>query len=318
MGGLPGGQRDLIRPMLATLARELPPDGAQWAAELKWDGMRAVAYLAGGQMQLRSRAGHDVTAAYPDLAGLAAAAAGRQAILDGEIVALGDDGIRPSFAGLQRRMHVRRPAAGLLAAVPVSYLVFDLLSLDGRALLARPYEQRREMLEGLGLQVPGVSVPPSFPGDGPAVLAVSRQHGLEGIVLKRLGSPYVPGRSSALWLKIKHAHAQTVVIGGWTPRAAGRAEVVRSLLVGVPGPAGLVYRGQVGTGLTESGRRELARRLAAAAQPHSPFAGTVPASAARRARWAAPLLYGEVGFTELTPAGHFRHPVWRALLSGPG
>lgn len=315
MGGLPGGQRDLIRPMLATPASELPPGEAQWAAELKWDGMRAVAYLAGGQMQLRSRAGHDVTPAYPDLAGLLAATRGRQAVLDGEIVALGG-GIRPSFAGLQRRMQVQRPAAALLAAVPVSYLVFDLLSLDGRPLMACPYEQRRKMLEGLGLQAPGVSVPPSFPGDGPALLAVSRQQGLEGIVLKRLGSPYVPGRSR-LWLKIKHAQVQRVLIGGWISRTGGRAGAVRSLLAGVPGPAGLVYRGQVGTGFSEGARQDLARRLEALAQPHSPFAGRLPAGAAGVAHWVRPLLYGEVAFAELTPAGRFRHPVWRGLRSGP-
>jgi bifunctional non-homologous end joining protein LigD len=313
MGGTPGGERDLIRPMLATLARELPPDVARWAAELKWDGMRAIAYLSVGQVQLRSRTGHDVTPAYPDLAGLAAAG---QMILDGEIVALGG-GIRPSFSDLQRRIHVRKPASALQAAVPVTYLAFDLLSLSGRRLLASPYEQRREMLESLGLHLlPGVAVPPSFAGDGPAVLAVSRQHGLEGIVLKRLGSPYVPGRSS-LWLKIKHPHIAQVVIGGWIPRGAGRAETVRSLLVGEPGPAGLIYRGQVGTGFTEHARQDLARRLTAAARPRSPFAGDVPATVARRARWVLPLLSGEVGFTEQTPAGHFRHPVWRGSLPGP-
>lgn len=316
MGGTPGGQQDLIRPMLATLARELPRDPAQWAAELKWDGMRALAYLSGGQMRLRSRAGHDVTPAYPELAGLAAAGNGRQMILDGEIVALGG-GIRPSFSDLQRRIHVRQPAAALLAAVPVTYLAFDLLALSGRRLLASPYEQRRELLESLGLrQLPAVDVPPGFPGDGPAVLAVSRQHGLEGIVLKRLGSPYVPGRS-ALWLKIKHLHVVQVVIGGWIPRGAGRGEAIRSLLVGVPGPAGLMYRGQVGTGFTEPARQDLARRLAASALPRCPFAGSVPAGVAGRARWVLPLLAGEVGFTEQTPAGHFRHPVWRGLLPGP-
>ncbi|MGH3193369.1 MAG: non-homologous end-joining DNA ligase [Streptosporangiaceae bacterium] len=238
-------------------------------------------------------------------------------ILDGEIVALGG-GIRPSFSDLQRRIHARQPAAALLAAVPVTYLVFDLLALSGRRLLASPYEQRRETLESLGLHLlPGVDVPPGFPGDGPAVLAVSREHGLEGIVLKRMGSPYVPGRSS-LWLKIKHLNVLQVVIGGWIPRGATRAEAVRSLLVGVPGPAGLMYRGQVGTGFTEPARHDLARRLAASALPSCPFSGRVPADVAGRARWVLPLLAGEVGFTEQTPAGQFRHPVWRGLLSGPG
>src|SRR5260370_1936311 len=130
-GGAGGSGPGLIRPMLATLASGLPADGRRWAAEFKWDGMRAVAYLAGGGLRLRSRAGRDVTAAWPDLAGLAAAAGGRQMILDGEIVAFGGGNL-PSFSDLQRRIHVRHPGAPLLAAVPARYLVFDLPCLDGR------------------------------------------------------------------------------------------------------------------------------------------------------------------------------------------
>jgi len=134
-------------------------------------------------------------------------------------------------------------------------------------------------------------------------------------MLKRLGSPYQPGRSS-LWLKVKHPRVQEVVIGGWIPRQGSRAEVAGSLLVGVPGPAGLAYSGQVGTGFTEAARRDLARRLAAAGQPRSPFSGSVPAGAVRRARWVLPVLAGEVSFAGRTAAGYFRHPVWRGLRPG--
>jgi bifunctional non-homologous end joining protein LigD len=185
-GAQSGGWAGLVRPMLATLARELPADDGSWAAEFKWDGLRAVAYVSGGVLLLRSRLGRDITGTYPDLAGVAGGAGGRQLVLDGEIVASGAGG-RPDFAALQRRMHVRRPSLRLAAAVPVTYLVFDVMHIDGRDLLRVPYAQRRARLEDLVLPGPDASVPPSFPGGGPAVLAASREHGLEGVGAQTAG-----------------------------------------------------------------------------------------------------------------------------------
>jgi len=180
-GPCSGGFATLVRPMLATPARGLPADCGSWAAEFKWDG-RAVAYVSGGGLRLRSRGDRDITRTYPELAGIADLAGGHQLILDGEIIAYGPDG-RPSFAALQRRMHVERPSDGLAAAVPVTYLVFDLMHLDGQVLLREPYARRRALLDDLGLAGPGVAVPPSFPGAGPAVRAASLAHGLEGVLL---------------------------------------------------------------------------------------------------------------------------------------
>ncbi len=311
----PGGKSPgLVRPMLATLARELPADETRWAAEFKWDGQRAVCYASGGVLRLRSRSDRDITSTYPELAGLAAAAARRSLILDGEIVVLGEDA-RPSFAALQRRMHVRRPAARLVAAVPVSYLLFDLMYLDGQALLRSPYEQRRALLEGLHLAAPGVEVPPSFPGGAQDVLAASARLGLEGIVLKRLGSPYRPGRSP-LWRKLKCERTTEVVVGGWAEGRGYRAALVGSLILGIHGPAGLTYCGHVGTGFTDAALRDLTRQLRALEQPATPFATPIPPAQARHAHWARPVLVGTVSYTEWTPGGRLRHPAWQGLRTG--
>ena len=316
MPGSPSGEFPaLVRPMLATPARELPAGEERWAAEFKWDGLRAVAYVSGGGLRLRSRGDRDITGTYPELAGVAGVARRHQLVLDGEIVALGDDG-RPSFFALQRRMHIGRPAAGLAAAVPVHYLVFDVMHIDGRTLLRTPYAQRRALLEDLDLAGTFVDVPPSFPGGGQAVLAASLEYGLEGVVIKQLESTYLPGRRSPLWLKVKHERIQDVVIGGWTPGKGRRISLFGSLLLGVQGPAGLQYSGQVGTGFTEAALLDLTGALHTLEQPDSPFAGLVPPALSRQARWVRPVLAGQVSYTEWTPAGRLRHPSWRGLLAG--
>ncbi|MEP7026677.1 MAG: non-homologous end-joining DNA ligase [Actinomycetota bacterium] len=305
-----GGFGDLVRPMLATPTDRLPADGERWAAEFKWDGLRAVAYLSGG-LRLLSRGDRDITTIYPELAA-AVASSHRELILDGEIVAPGAGG-RPDFAALQRRMHARAPSAQLTAAVPVRYMVFDVLYLDGRSLLREPYERRRALLEDLALPGPVLEVSPAFPGDGQAVLDVSRQHGLEGAVLKRLDSPYLPGRRSAHWLKIKHARTQDVIIGGWLPRHGDHATVLGSLLLGIPADTGLQYCGKVGTGFTERAAVALTSTLRALEQPASPFSSPVPPAAGRNVHWVRPVLAGQVSYAEWTPAGRLRHPAWRGL-----
>src|SRR6266851_1771062 len=235
----PGESADfpaLIPPMLAVPARELPAPEAEWAAEFKWDGVRAVAYVSAGGLRLVSRNGRDMTRAYPELAELAGQAGERRMVLDGEIVVFARG--RPSFAGLQRRMLAREPAPYLVAAFAVTYLVFDIMYLDGQQLAARPYADRRAILEALGLASGHVHVPPSFPGGGRAVRAVSIQQGLEGVVVKRLDSPYLPGRRSASWLKIKNRRVADVTVGGISPGQGERAGQIGSLLVGVPAGPG--------------------------------------------------------------------------------
>jgi bifunctional non-homologous end joining protein LigD len=175
------------------------PAGPGWAFEFKYDGVRAVTYLADDAVQIFSRNGNDITGSYPEPGELAGLLGGRSAIVDGEIIAPADED-RPSFARLQSRMHVAEPSAALLRTVPVRYYAFDLLELDGNSLLDRPYEKRREILRGLDLAGETVRVPSSFTEvHGPAVLHAAELAGFEGVVAKRLSAPYRPGKRSADW-----------------------------------------------------------------------------------------------------------------------
>ncbi|HUZ35586.1 MAG TPA: non-homologous end-joining DNA ligase, partial [Streptosporangiaceae bacterium] len=280
-----------IEPMLARAA-DLPPEDGRWAHEMKWDGLRALAYAGDGRVRLLSRTGQDITADYPELAGLGRALGRRQAVLDGEIVVLGT-GSWPDFEALQQRMHPRSAAAAqqLASSLPVTYLAFDLLHLDGRPLLDEPYHARRELLDGLGLEGPGWQTPPSFTQEtGGDVLAVSRQHGLEGIVSKRLASRYEPGKRTGSWRKIKNIRRQEVVVGGWKPGEGGRTGQIGSLLIGVHDQAGLAYAGHVGTGFSQQALRMLRERLAPLRRDTSPFATPVPPEHARPAVWVDPAL----------------------------
>jgi bifunctional non-homologous end joining protein LigD len=287
-------------PMLAT-AGELPT-GAGWAYELKWDGVRAIALCDGGPVKLYGRRGNEVTAGYPELAGLGEAA---DAVLDGEIVVMDADG-RPSFRDLAERMHVRdrHRAIRLSASFPVTYLVFDVLRLNGIDLLDVPYAERRQLLEELGLSGDRWLVPPSF-DDGPATQAASREHGLEGVVAKRLAAPYRPGLRSPDWIKVKSEHTGDFVVGGWRPGA----RTIGGLLVGVPAPdGGLTYRGRVGGGISATAERNLYDALKPLVMSVSPFGETIPREDARTAFWVSPVTVVEVKFAERTRDGRLRFP----------
>jgi bifunctional non-homologous end joining protein LigD len=301
--------------MLAT-SGTLPADDAGWAYEMKWDGLRALAFVSGSQVRLTSRTSRDITFVYPELAGLAAAVSAEQAVLDGEIVAFGD-GAWPDFEALRQRMNIgtAAQARALAAQVPVSYLAFDVLWLDGRPVLDEPYARRRELLESLGLDGGRWQVPPAFAGEsGADIQAVSLQQHLEGIMAKRLSSKYEPGRRTTAWRKIKNVRRQEVVIGGWKPGEGGRAGWIGSLLVGVHDASGaLVYSGHVGTGFTQQTLRMLGDRLAALRRDTSPFTGTVPPEDARFARWVEPELVAEVAFADWTKSGRLRAPAYKGL-----
>jgi len=304
---------DRIVPMLARPG-ELPADDGGWAYEMKWDGLRALAYIGAGRVRLQSRTGQDITGGYPELAGLGAAVGRRQAVLDGEIVVMGGDNW-PDFERLQQRMNARPAAVARLAEnLPVTYLAFDLLYLDGRPLLNEPYRVRRGLLEELGLQGARWQTPPSFTGEaGADVQAVSRQHGLEGIVAKRLTSRYEPGKRTGSWRKIKNLRRQEVVVGGWKPGEGQRAGRFGSLLIGVHGPNGLEYAGHVGTGFSQQALDMLWERLTPLRRATSPFAAEVPPEHARRAVWVEPVLVIEVSFTGWTQAGRMRAPSYQGL-----
>jgi bifunctional non-homologous end joining protein LigD len=299
-----------IEPMLARTG-PLPADEAGWAFEIKWDGVRAIGFAEGGRLRLANRTGRDITSRYPELRELGRALAGREAVLDGEVVAFGEDG-RPSFQKLQRRMHLTSEHAvrRLAAEDPVAYVVFDLLWLDGRSLLALGYGQRRERLLALGLQGPTWQVPAHHLGDGAALLEASRAQGLEGIIAKRVDAPYTPGRRSPVWVKVKNVRRTDVVVGGWLPGEGRRAGRLGALVVGFHDDGALRYAGRVGTGFDEAELDRMARLLAPLARDTSPFEGRQPP---RETRFVEPRLVAAVDYGEWTQARTLRHPVYQGL-----
>jgi bifunctional non-homologous end joining protein LigD len=304
---------ELVRPMLCRTGH-LPVPDEDWAFEFKWDGVRAILYVEEGRVRITSRNDLDVTSSYPELRALGEALGSRPAILDGEIIALDARG-RPSFGTLQRRMHVAPSRARRLASqVPATFMVFDVLYLDGRSTMDLPYEERRSLLESLQLDGASWTTPPTFlGGPGAHVLEAARQRGLEGVVAKRRDSPYLPGRRSDRWIKVKNFRTQEVVIGGWTPGRGRRAGTLGALLLGIPSEGGLVYVGKVGTGFTDELLAELAARLRPLARKRSPFVGRLPLAHADGAVWVRPSLVGEVRYSEWTSDGRLRHPSWRGL-----
>ena len=289
-----------LSPMLATAGTL--PHGPGWSYEFKWDGVRVLSLFSGGAPQLFARSGTTVTAAYPEISALSLPAG---SLLDGEMVVLDSAG-RPSFTALAERMHVRdvTKAARLAVSLPVTYMIFDVLRLAGEDLTPLPYAQRRARLEGLDLAGGHWMVPPSFT-DGPATESAARENSLEGVVAKRLDTPYLPGARSPDWIKVKFDRTGDYVIGGW--RAGARR--LGGLLVGVPGPEGLRFRGRVGGGIGAAAEKELLAALAPLAVRASPFAaGAVPREDARGAHWVSPDLVVEVRYGNRTPDGRLRFP----------
>lgn len=296
-----------LRPMLAVPGRL--PEGDGWRYEMKWDGVRALAYVTPGAVRLVSRSGRDLTETYPELCDPPDPLGGRSALLDGEVVALLPDG-RPSFQALQAQLRARRTGRG---AAPLALFVFDVLALDDALLIGHSYDERRALLDELTFVHPRWSAPPAFAPPGQDVLDVSRQKGLEGVVAKRRSAPYLPGRRSDAWIKTKNFRTQEVVIGGWTEGEGRRAASFGSLLLGLPAADGLAYVGSVGTGFDEAALHELLGRLRELEVSASPFARRLPPLRGRRARFVRPALVGEVRFSEWTDDGRLRQPAWRGL-----
>lgn len=296
--------------MLASPTASIPT-GDQWVHEVKWDGMRILADVAGGRLHLTSRTERDVTVAFPELLGLAGEY--DDLLLDGEVVVL--DGGVPSFAALAERFHVTdaRKAARLAAAKPVTFMAFDLLRLYGADLTSRPWSDRRATLERLELSTARWQTPPTFP-DGALLFAATDEQGLEGVVSKRVSSLYRPGRRSPDWLKSPHRRTISVVIGGWRPEStdpSGRR--LGAVLVGLPEPDGLRFVGRVGAGLAGTAGAALLRRLGGLEADQSPFDAPVPAEDAVGARWVQPVLVADVQSLGLGSQGRLRQPAWKGL-----
>jgi bifunctional non-homologous end joining protein LigD len=303
-----------IRPMLAQPGA-LPSSDEGWAYEFKWDGVRAIVYVEGGRVRAFSRNGKDLAVTFPELRHIGEFLGSRSAILDGEIVALDDEG-RPNFGQLAHRLHLTSKATitRLAKESPASFLIFDLLYLEGRSLFNETYDQRRQALESLELAGETFAVPPSVhDAHGADVAAVAEDRGLEGVVVKRRSSVYQPGKRTGDWLKVKNFRTQEVVIGGWTEGKGERSGSLGALLLGIPSEGGLDYAGKVGTGFSDSARGELLADLTPLAQIESPFTRSLTRAETSLAHFVQPKLVGEVQFAEWTTDGHLRHPSWRGL-----
>jgi bifunctional non-homologous end joining protein LigD len=300
-----------IVPMLAG-AGPLP-GGEGWAFEIKWDGVRALAYTRPGELRLESRNLNDITRSYPELSRLGEALGSREAVLDGEIVAL-DESARPSFETLQRRMHVggKAQVARLAKEHPVTYMIFDLLWLDGQSLMGEPYLTRRERLLELSLSGAHWQTPAHHVGDGAALLRASAEQGLEGILAKRIDSRYEPGQRARGWVKIKTVARQEFVIGGWLAGKGKRDGSVGALLLGVNDPGGgLRYVGRVGSGFSDRELERLSGLLLARRRKASPFrAGAKPP---RESLFCEPELVAEAEFSQWTRTGSLRAPSYKGL-----
>ena len=282
-----------VKPMKAGLG-QLPTNDDEWAYEIKYDGYRTLAFVDDGHVRLQSTNLHDVTPTYPELAELPTGIHAETAILDAEFVVLGDDG-RPRFELVQRH---ERPGA---------LYIFDVLRIGDHDTIALPYEDRRRLLDQL--VEPGDSwvVPAHRVGDGEALLTATDEQGLEGVMAKRLGSAYVPGKRSPNWRKIKNRRRVDVVIGGFTTGDGNRASTFGSLLVGRWLGDTLVFAGGVGTGFGQRTLETLHRQLTDLEVADCPFDPAPPAAYRRQAHWVEPLLTATIELAEFTNDGLVRH-----------
>jgi len=303
-----------VKPMLA-VAGQLPADEEDWAFEIKWDGVRAILFVEGGRVRAQSRNDLDVTVSFPELADIGQFLGMTTCIIDGEIVALGENG-KPSFSRLQQRMHVanQREAKRRSLSDPVTFVAFDLLYLDGHSLMDATYDERRDRLESLHLSGETFITTDAFRDvSGQDILTATVENGLEGVIAKRRASSYRAGRRSPDWTKVKSFRTQEVVIGAWTDGRGERQKSLGALLLGIPDEGGLRYVGKVGTGFSARARTALLADLEPLATPDDPFGCALPAADAGAAHFVRPVLVGEVEFGEWTTAGRLRHPTWRGL-----
>ena len=308
-----------LAPMMATLVREAFDDD-RWLFEPKWDGVRAIATCSETETMLLSRNGNDITRTYPEVQKLHDRLVCFDAIVDGEIVAMHRG--RPSFERLQSRINLQneRDIARVAKEIPVSFVAFDLLYLDGRSLLKSPLEERKGLLEELVVVSDNVQVSPVMPGDGTTMYDAACAQNLEGIVAKKLGSPYRPGKRGKDWLKVKTTFDADLVIGGWSKGEGSRSTSFGSLLVGALDAGKLRFVGGVGSGFSEKVMAELMPQLKERVTDEMPFDEDPRQMGMGRFGkpikdpvWVRPQLVARVEFRELTSTGRLRAPVFKGL-----
>ena len=290
-----------VAPMKAALG-VLPTDDDRWAYELKFDGYRTLAFINHSDVRLQSSNLHDVTATYPELGHLASGVHSTAAILDGELAVLDDHG-RPRFELMQRH---RSEAV---------FHVFDVLRIDDHDTTGLPYEDRRKLLDQLVEPGDNWVTPAHRIGDGAALLEATMGQGLEGVMAKRLGSLYVPGKRTPNWRKVKNRRRIEVLIGGYTTGEGNRSSTFGSLLVGRNDGDSLVFAGGVGTGFNQRLLESLTEQLRDLRVDDCPFEPEPPAAYRRNATWVEPTLRPTVEMTELTNNGLVRHASFIELAS---
>jgi bifunctional non-homologous end joining protein LigD len=292
---------EFVAPQLATLT-SAPPQGNDWLHEIKYDGYRAIAAVAGGRCRVYTRSGQDWTEKFAAIAAPLRELKVASALLDGEIVALDDDG-RSSFGRLQRGLKEGR--------IPLTYYVFDILELDGRDLRDEPLKRRKEILRRLLQGAPdAIRYSEDVIGNGDKVLAQACRLGLEGIVSKQADKPYVSRRAPS-WLKIKCLGNEEFVIGGYRV-SDKKGRPFASLLLGEFVGDKLHYRGRVGTGFDTQDLDDLGAQFAKLRRKTSPFLDA-PRAISRDAHWVEPRLVAQIAFTERTTDGLLRHPAFLGL-----
>ena len=297
-----------VRPMLARLGRR-PFSSPDYLYELKWDGIRAMAFIDGGNLKLLSRNSTDITHLFPELSSLPKQVNGDRVVLDGELVCLDSLG-HPSYFLLQERLRkasVRRPRSSNL----VHYIAFDVLYTDGRSVMREPLSSRKSLLHDLLEPSKLVQACDFVETEGEAFFKATCDHGLEGMVAKERSSLYFPGKRSYYWLKVKRVRESEFVIGGYTIGGA-KNKPFSSLVLGMyDNDKQLIYMGQVSDGLLKSEARALASSLQEIQSSESPFESLPDIQ--RLIFWCRPELVCQVEYGEFNEDGKLVYPVFKTL-----
>jgi bifunctional non-homologous end joining protein LigD len=312
---LPAAKPQFIEPMKARLVDD-PPTHGDWLYELKFDGIRAIAVKDNRKISLISRNGNKLDARFPEIAEAVKNLPVRDCVIDGEVVALDEEG-RSSFQLLQALEMEGRKA-------PLRFYVFDLLELDGKSLLGLPLEQRKQVLAKVCESVGDpIRYSGEITGDVKSLLAEVQRRGLEGLIGKQRNSVYEPGRRSGTWIKLKCVNEQEFVIGGYTPPAGSRKHF-GAILVGYYEGSKLKFAGKVGTGFTSKSLSNLYRKFREEERDDCPFVdlpskqggawvqGITP-SMMKKMHWVNPKFVAEIKFAEWTRDGKLRQPVFLGL-----
>ena len=313
---LPGGKPRFVEPMKAKLM-EKPPAAGDWIYELKFDGIRLIAIKDREKVSLLSRNQNDLSARFPEIVDAAKNLPTDECVLDGEVVALDEQG-RSSFQLLQAREMEGRKS-------PIYFYVFDLLQLDGKSFVSMPLEARKNVLEKLCASGgdPRIRYSGAIGGDAEQLLREVQRRGLEGIIGKLRDSVYEPDRRTGAWIKLKCVNEQEFVIGGYTPPQGAR-KYFGAILVGYYKDGDLVFAGKVGTGFTTKSLAALHKKFRAEERSDCPFVdlpskqngewvlGITP-SMMKKMHWINPKFVAEIKFAEWTRDGKLRAPVFRAL-----